>query len=324
MSSSTPTRSDVGLIEQKVPQGLLLAMIGMLILPGIDALAKSLADELTAVQISLGRFAFQSVLLTIFAVLFLPRGSLRMQQPLLLLAPGACMAIATVCIFAALKYLSIAEAIAIFFVEPLVLTIMAAVLLKERVGWRRISAIVVGFVGAILVIQPNFVAVGWPALLPLVTAVSFASYVILARRLAARFEPVAIQAYTGYSATALLALVALLGWSAEFEATEIAWPTLSQWVRLVGVGAVAAVGHVIVAMALRRTPASIMAPTQYIEIISATILGFIFFGDFPNALAWTGIAIIIGSGCFVYWREAVLSAPRRDMEERTRRRIRPR
>lgn len=285
-------------------RGLLLAIAAMLILPGLDAIAKALTDELPPLAIAFGRFTAQSILLTILILLIGGVGALRMRRPAVMLIPGTAMAAATVCFFGALQYLPIAEAISIFFVEPMVVTIFAAIFLGERFGWRRVIAIVVGFVGAMVVIRPNFAEVGWPALLPLATAVTFACYIISVRRLAASAGPLAIQAYTGYAATVVLGLCMLAGSLAEIPGTTPPLPSIDQLLRLLALGLIAAVGHTMVVTALRHIPANVIAPLQYLEIVSATLLGLLFFGDFPDSTTWIGIVIIVSSGIYVYQREA--------------------
>ena len=278
----------------------------MAYLPGIDVLAKSLADELPALQIAFSRFAFQAAMMTAAALAILPRRALRLQHPHLLFIPGASIAAATLCLVAALVHLPIADALAIFFVEPLVLTLLAVLILGERIGWRRVLAILAGLVGAILVIRPNFLAFGLPALNPLGTALFFSFYVVISRRLVADLGPAVLLMYTGYAGMAVLGVTMLAGWSLGFDDATPVLPTLDQWIRLAGIGFVATTGHLMLTAALRHLAASHVAPFQYLEIVSGTLLGYAFFGDFPDLMSWLGIVVIVGSGLFVYWRESSL------------------
>ena len=202
-----------------------------------------------------------------------------------------------------------ANAIAIFFVEPLVLTLFSAWFLGERVGRRRLAAVVVGFMGALVVIRPNWAAFGWPALLPLGTAVCFAGYLTLTRRSAVAEEPLAMQLWAGIFAALALSVAVLAGEGFAIAVLDPAWPDAREWALLVGLGLVSAVGHVIIAFAFRHAPAGILAPFQYLEIISATILGFLLFGDFPDTLTWAGTAVIVGSGLYVFLLERGPAAP---------------
>ena len=197
----------------------------------------------------------------------------------------------------------IADAIAIFFVEPLILTLISAVFLGEKIGWRRLAAVAVGFIGALIVIRPSFINVGWPALLPLATAFCFAIYLALTRSLANDVGPLAIQALTGYAGCLTLSIAIGLGMLFGIDAALPIWPTPRQWSLLIVLGVIATGAHLLIVMAFRLTSASILAPFQYLEIISATLLGLLIFGDFPQPITWLGVAIIVGSGLFVYWRE---------------------
>ena len=286
---------------------MLLVVAAMFWLPGLDIIAKSLTDEMPPLQIALSRFAFQTVMMTVVALCLLPLSALRLRQPRLLFLPGAAMGAATLFLFAALVHLPVADALAIFFVEPLLLTLLAVPLLGETLGWRRLVAILCGLFGAVLVIRPNFVAVGLPALYPLATALFFALYVICSRRLVADLGPVVLILYTGCAGTLVLAAAMLAGGLLGLESAQPVVPTANQWLRIAGMGFIATTGHLMLAAALRHLQASTIAPFQYLEIVAATVLGYVIFADFPDPLAWLGIAIIVGSGLFVYWREARLA-----------------
>ncbi len=285
---------------------LLVVIAAMAYLPGLDVLAKSLADELPPLQIAFSRFAFQAAMMTAVALVILPRRALRLQHPHLLFIPGVSIAAATLCLFAALVHLPVADALAIFFVEPLLLTLLAVLILGERIGWRRVLAILAGLVGAILVIRPNFLAFGLPALYPLGTALFFSFYVVISRRLVADLGPAVLLMYTGYAGTAVLGVAMLAGWGLGFDDATPILPALDQWIRLAGIGFVATTGHLMLTAALRHLAASHVAPFQYLEIVSGTVLGYAFFGDFPDLMSWLGIGVIVGSGLFVYWRESSL------------------
>jgi drug/metabolite transporter (DMT)-like permease len=207
----------------------------------------------------------------------------------------------------ALKYLPLANAIAIFFVEPLILTLMSAAFLGERIGVRRLAAVAIGLAGALIVIRPNWEAYGWAAILPLGTAICFAGYLTLTRHTAADGEPLAMQLWAGFFAALGLSLIIALGDRFEIPVIDPVWPSHRDWALLVALGMLSAVTHVILAFAFRLAAAGILAPFQYLEIISATVLGLLVFGDFPDALTWLGTALIIGAGLYVFLRERTLA-----------------
>jgi S-adenosylmethionine uptake transporter len=288
--------------------GMLMMAAAMLILPCIDAVAKSLVGIIPPTEIALARFIVQSTVLLPFA-LKIGIGS----SPLIMAtnaARGTLIMLATLFFFWALHYLPLAEAISIFFVEPLILTLLSPFLLGERIGWRRLCAVGVGFFGALLIIQPTFQDTGWPALLPLVAALCFAFYLVLTRQLATGMDPIVMQFQAGIGGGLSAAAILLIGWGSGWLPDVImpVVPGCQALGLLLLLGLIATGGHMLVVHAFRRVNAAILAPFQYLEIISATLLGFLIFGDFPDALTWCGIAVIIGSGLFVFYRERKVQA----------------
>ncbi len=283
--------------------GILLMAAFALIAPGMDACAKLIGDTVAVGQVAATRFLAQAVLLFPLA---LARGWLHRpdaHEAGLHLARAALLLVATAFFVAALRALPIADAIAIFFVEPFILTLMGGLLLGEPLGPRRYIACGVGFAGALLVIQPSFREVGLVAFLPLVTALCFASYMVLTRRMTSHMHPITLQVYTGLAA---LALAVPLLWA--FDGSGIApldpvWPARRELWLLAGLGLIATLAHVCISFALTFAPASMLAPIQYLEIVGATVLGFVLFEDLPGRVAFAGIALIVGSGLYVYLRE---------------------
>ncbi|NCF27156.1 MAG: EamA family transporter [Gammaproteobacteria bacterium] len=282
-----------------------LMVLAMLILPGIDAIAKWLSTTISSGQVAWSRFFFQTLLML---PLFLrTRGPILTPALPLHALRGALIALATLLFFSALKYLPLADAISIFFVEPLILTLLGALFLGESVGWRRLTAVAVGFAGSLVVIRPSFSALGLPALLPLGTALSFAVYLILTRKLAQREYPERMQFYAGVFGGIVMSVALAAGEVANISVLSFVWPDRWQWMLLAGLGVIATSGHLLVVHAFRRAPAGLLAPFQYVEIIGATFLGLVFFGDFPDATTWVGVAIIVSSGMYVFHREATLA-----------------
>ncbi|MEM7377339.1 MAG: DMT family transporter [Pseudomonadota bacterium] len=297
MATRSSTASDRPL------QGIVLMSVAMLLLPGIDAIAKLLAERVPVVQIVWARFAFQSLFFALALALWGQVGSARPIQLSRQLARGALIALATVLFFSALPHLPLADAIALFFVEPLLLTLLAAVLLGEAIGWRRLAAVAVGFGSALLIIQPSFARVGSAALLPVAAAAAFAFYLILTRSLSAVVSPLAMQFYAGVAGVTVMTVVLVLGAFGSVADWQPVWPAWTDWLWLALLGAIASVGHFMVVLAFARAPAATLAPFQYLEIITATVLGYSVFGDLPSGLAVVGMIGVIGSGLFIAWRE---------------------
>ncbi|MEM8812032.1 MAG: DMT family transporter [Pseudomonadota bacterium] len=303
MTTSSPVSDQT---RHSVRDGMVMMVAAMLIIPGIDAIAKSLAGQVSPGQIAASRFLFQTLLLAPFVI-----GSvhLRVGRAIWIhAARGFLIALATLLFFTSLRVLPLAEAISIFFVSPLILTVLAAMLLGEPIGWRRILAVLVGFVGALIIVRPSYALFGWQAILPFCAAFAFAFYLILTRLLAREGDPVTIQFYAGVFGGLTMAIALLAGGMASIPILTPSWPTISQWALLALLGVIGTGAHVLVVHAFKRAPASILAPFQYLEIISATTLGFLVFGDFPDATTWIGISIIVASGLYVFHRERAVAA----------------
>ncbi|MBN2906103.1 MAG: DMT family transporter [Rhodobacteraceae bacterium] len=293
----------------RIVPGILL-MIGFTVTaPVMDSFAKLASASIPVGQIVAARFAVQVLVLVPLAGAL---GMLAWPGPraaaLHMLRAGLIVA-ATLAFFTALSRMPLADAIAIFFVEPFILTLLGALFLGESVGWRRITACTVGFAGALLVIRPSFAAFGPVALLPLLTALCFASYVVLTRQVARRMAPVALQAWTALAALVLILPVLWVFAGSGVAPLDPVWPRGMAWAWLAGVGLAATVSHLFISSALRLAPAATIAPLQYLEIVAAAGLGYAIFGDLPDAQSLTGIAIIMGAGLYVFVRERQLSRP---------------
>lgn len=287
--------------------GMLLMISAMLFLPLLDIIAKYLGQYLSAGQVTASRFVVQTLLLLPFLA-FAGRRHLFPRAPrqwLMHGLRGLLLALATMFIFSAVRVMPVADALAIFFVEPLILTLLSAWLLGETFGWRRFVAILVGFAGALLVIQPSFAAFGWVSFMPVGTAVFFSLYMILTRQMRSSEDPYVMQFLTGASGSVLILTGLLIFAPLELPFLAVRWPAPELWGLILLMGAIAAVGHLLIVMASRLTEVSKLAPFQYLEILAATVFGYWVFGDFPTWLTWTGIALIAGSGAYVFHRENV-------------------
>ena len=274
--------------------------------PVMDAFAKATPDAVPVTQIVAARFTIQAAILLPLALLLGHHQSPGLRDIGLHLARGFALLAATACFFAAVRHMPIASAIAIFFVEPFILTLLGALVLREAVGWRRLAACAVGFSGAMLVIRPSFADLGPVALLPLCTAFLFAIYMLLTRSMSRRMHPIALQAQTALAACLLILPPLVLMDGSGAVLWDPVWPQGFAIVTLLGVGIVATVSHLFITYALRHAPAATIAPLQYLEIVGAVAVGYVAFGDFPDTLTWAGIAIIVASGLYIFARERAL------------------
>ena len=275
----------------------------MLILPAIDAIAKGLSDTISAGEVAWVRLFFQ----VIFLLPLLARHSFSIEGSIRIhISRGVLTAAAGIFFFAALAVMPLANAVAIFFVSPLIFTLLGAIFLGEPIGRGRISVIVVGFIGALLIIQPSYDDFGAISLLPVCAAISFAFYMLLTRKLARGgefFSAISMQFYAGLFGTIFLTGVLIVGSLMEVQFLAVVLPDQYEWALLAVLALIATAGHILIALAASRMGAAQIAPFQYLEIIGATALGFIFFGEFPDQTAWIGIFIIISSGLYIFNRE---------------------
>ena len=291
------------MIADRPALGILL-MIGFCALAPLgDALAKVLGETIPLGQLLFARFFAQVLLL--LPVVWWIGSSLWMAPRLfrLTVLRSILHIIGIGAMFTSLRFLPLADALAIAFVMPFISLLLGKYVLGEEVGSRRLAACCVGFVGTLLVIQPSFAAVGPPALLPLVVAVSFALFMLLTRHVAKELEPIALQATSGMIASSILVVLFLVLPEPFSAVMKIVTPTtLELWLLLL-IGLIGTVAHLLMTWSLRFAPSTTLAPMQYLEIPFATIIGWLIFKDLPNGIAALGIAITMASGLYIVYRE---------------------
>ena len=287
--------------QKNFNHGIWLMCGAMFTLPLLDCFAKLLGEnEISSGQIVLFRFSFQSIVL--FPILLWANQlSLTFKHFWLQLFRALAMATATFCFFIAVRYMPLADSIAIFFVEPIILTILSVLFLGEVVKLRRITAIIIGFIGAVIIIRPQFSDVGLIALLPLITAASFATYMLITRYFSEKISPVQMQFQMGLIIVPILGIFVLL--FPNIDGFEMTSPNFYEWNLLIALGLVATGGHLLLVFAAGKAPANLLAPFQYVEIIGATFLGFFVFGDVPTIYTLIGITLIVLSGLYLWYRE---------------------
>lgn len=293
--------------NDRILAGVTLMIAFCVFAPLIDVSSKLAAQAVPVGVVTLGRFVVQAVLM---APIVLYMGLSPRMSPLatrLTLLRAACSIAATYCFVAAVQVMPVADALAIAFVEPFVILLVGWLVLGEQVGPRRLGAAVVGFMGALFVIQPSFAVFGPVALFPLGTAVSFAFYMLVTRRLSREMHPVTMQLHTAIAATVICVPLLFAGTAAGIPSMQLSAPQGIFWVWTICVGIAATVSHMAMTYALKFAPSSTLAPLHYLEMITATLFGFLVFGDFPDRLTWIGIAIIVSSGLYIIHRERGLA-----------------
>ncbi len=279
--------------------GIGLMVLAVFLFTLMDTIAKSLTQSYPVQQTVWGRYFFQFAWMLLLIPHLGLRELVRTRRLGVHIGRGLLLALATLCLFAAISLVPLADAYTIGFTAPLFVTILSIPMLGEQVGWRRWTAVLVGFAGVLIVIRPGLGSMHWAMLLPLVTALCFALYQILTRRVGG--EP-------GESAFAMLFYLAIVGTMVTSVIAPFYWQPIAptDWGWMIAMGGLGAFGHLVLIRALACAPASLMAPFTYTQIVWALILGYLLFGDLPDVWMLLGCAVIVGSGLFVFYREAVL------------------
>ncbi|MFO1202956.1 MAG: DMT family transporter [Tabrizicola sp.] len=286
MPPSRPPRPLLGI-------GFMLA--AMAILPVIDVFAKKLGQAGMPILIVVWARALFGGLMTLpFALRAEGARAFRPAQPLRQLARAILLFGATFLFFNALKYLPIADALAIFFVNPLVIVILSALALHERVGPRRWAAVAVGFLGTLIIIRPGMVEVNPGTFFAIGSGVALGAYFVLTRAMAGAADAIVLNFQTSAIGAGLMTLALPMLWQP---------PSPVQWLMLASLGVIATLGHVLITKAYEHGEASLLAPLAFTEIVMATILGWWFFGDLPDRWTVLGVAILIASAIYISIRE---------------------
>ncbi|MEL6563184.1 MAG: DMT family transporter [Pseudomonadota bacterium] len=293
--------------QDKPLLGVLLMLGFCIVAPMGDAVAKLLGASVPLGQLLFIRFAIQALVLIplVWATGRMWRMRGRVLRLTLLRTLLHIFGIGAM--FSALQYLPLADAVAIAFVMPFLMLLLGKFVLGEEVGARRLWACVVGFVGTLMVVQPSFVEVGWPALLPLLVAVNFSVFMLVTRQIAKETDPVGLQAVSGVMAVAIMGPLLLLTQSSGIFALTFKDPTGMEWFLLLAIGLLGTLAHLLMTWSLRYAPSATLAPMQYLEIPVATIIGLIIFSDFPNGLALVGICVTIAAGLYIVLRERAIA-----------------
>lgn len=294
----------------------IMLMLGFCVLAPVgDAVAKILGQTVPVGQLVLVRFAVQAIVLIPLVWWTGRRWKMRGRILTLTFVRTLLHILGIGAMVTALKYLPLADAVAIAFVMPFIMLILGKYALNEEVGTRRLIACIVGFVGTLLVVQPSFQEVGWPALLPIGVAVNFALFMLVTRQIARETDPIGLQAVSGVMAIAVMVPTLLVFQNSGVWNLQLIAVSAYEWRLLLSIGLLGTIAHLLMTWSLRYAPSATVAPMQYLEIPFATVIGFIVFGDLPNPLASLGILITILAGLYVVLREratarALVSPPK--------------
>jgi drug/metabolite transporter (DMT)-like permease len=277
---------------------LLIALLGFFSLSIGDAVVKSLAGEWPAPAVSALRYSFGLVGLGLIVAWRYGRAGLRMERPALHAARGAAVAFATLCFFAAVYAMPLADATAIQFTSPILTALLAPFVLGERTSKATWAATLLAFAGVLIVLRPNVLELGAVAFFPLGAAFGMSWLMMLNRKVAGDAPVLAMQWAVAVFAAPLLIAAAVVY---AAMAGPIPWPSAGVAAKCAAVACFATLGHALIFAAVTRADASVVAPMTYVQLIVATGIGWSWFGDRPDLATLSGAVLIIGGGLLL-WR----------------------
>ena len=275
-------------------KAIILNLSAWVMLPIMDGFAKYLSSTLPVLQITWSRYFFTIVITLPIMLVFFRKNLTWTDQPKLQLIRGLLLFCANILFFYSISIISLAKALTLAFIAPLIVTALSPFLLGEKVGFRRWAAVVTGFIGSLIVIRPGFVELNLASIAALGTGVLYGFYLIITRKLHASDNPLLTLLLTGIVGAVLGSIIMPTVWVS---------PTITEWYMMFAIGFFASLGHLFIILSLRYADASKLAPFGYFEIVTNIIIGYYFFNHFPDSWTFLGLFIIISSGIYLFRRE---------------------
>jgi len=280
-------------------KAIVFNLLAWVMLPIMDGFAKYLSTDLPILQITWSRYFFTVVFTLPVMFFFYNKQLVWTDKPKLQFIRGMILLCANVCFFYAISVISLAKALTLAFIAPLIVTAFSPILLGEKVGVKRWTAVVIGFIGSLVVIRPGFVELNLASFAALGTGVMYGFYLIITRKLSTSDNPLLTLLLTGLVGAVLASCVVPFIWVK---------PSLNQWSMMAGIGVFACIGHLFLILSLKYADASKLAPFSYFEIITNIIIGYYFFNNFPDNWTFFGLFIIILSGIYISRREISINS----------------
>ena len=273
---------------------IFLNLSAWMLLPFMDGMAKHLSTEIHFIQVVWGRYFFMAIL-SLFITYFFFNHHLRWPKNLQIqISRSLFLFLSTVFFFFAFSKISLAEALTLAFVSPIIVTILSIFLLNEKVGIRRWTAVFLGFVGVLIVVRPGFNEINIATVAALSAGVCYAFYIVSTRKLSSIDNPLLTLTFTGLSGAILISLVVPFFWT---------WLSYSQWLILISLAIIGTACHLLLILSLNYAEASKLAPLAYFEIVTNVFIGYYYFNDFPSRWIWLGLLFIVSSGIYISFRE---------------------
>jgi len=279
-------------------KAIIFSLLGWMFLPVMDGFAKYLSDDLPILQITWARYFFTVAFVFPIMLFFYKKQLVWSDKPRLQIFRGLILLSANICFFYAISVISLAKALTLAFIAPLIVTAFSPILLGEKVGFKRWTAVAVGFIGSLIVIRPGFLEFNLASMAALATGFFYGFYLIITRKLSTSDNPLLTLLITGMVGALLVSLIIPFYWVK---------PTLNQWSLMAGIGVFACIGHLFLILSLKYADASKLAPLGYTEIIPNVIIGYYFFSELPDNWTYLGLFIIVLSGLYISRREYHLS-----------------
>ena len=275
-------------------KAIILNLSAWVMLPIMDGFAKYLSSTLPVLQITWSRYFFTIVITLPIMLIFFRKNLTWTEQPKLQLIRGLLLFCANILFFYSISIISLAKALTLAFIAPLIVTALSPFLLGEKVGYKRWAAVITGFIGSLIVIRPGFVELNLASIAALGTGVLYGFYLIITRKLHDSDNPLLTLLLTGIVGAVLGSLIMPTVWVS---------PTITEWYMMFAIGFFASLGHLFIILSLRYADASKLAPFGYFEIVTSIIIGYYFFNHFPDSWTFLGLFIIISSGIYLFRRE---------------------
>ena len=292
----TQSSSPSGTPQNDTLRGIMFILIAVNMFPFMNIMVKVLSTDYNTIQLVWARYAGHLIFVLI---LFMPRRGwrlLRTRQPVPQIVRSLFLFTSTSCFFFSLNYISVPTASMINFTSPLIATVLAIPLLGEKVGIRRICAVLAGLIGAAIILRPGGVESHWAMFIGLGSATAYAGYQLLTRWTA-----------DGDPAETSIAYTAVVGAVVTSFALPWVWQSPDNWLDLaqfIAIGCIGGLGHFFVIRAFQHGEVSIITPFNYAQLVIAILLTYFIYGELPEFYSWIGAAIIIASGIYITFRES--------------------
>ena len=278
-------------------KAIVFNLLAWVMLPVMDGFAKYLSSDLPVLQITWARYFFTVVFTLPVMFFFYNKQLVWTKKPKLQFVRGIILLCANICFFYSISVISLAKALTLAFIAPLIVTAFSSILLGEKVGVKRWTAVIIGFIGSLVVIRPGFVELNLASFAALGTGVMYGFYLIITRKLSTSDNSLLTPLLTGLVGAVIISCVVPFIWVK---------PTFNQWSMMAGIGVFACIGHLFLILSLKYADASKLAPFSYFEIITNIIIGYFFFNNFPDNWTFLGLFIIVLSGVYISSREIAI------------------